>query len=776
MIANNHPSQVDAALQESQAKLAAALASMTDAVLISDVNGHFIDFNDAFVSFNRFRRKEECSRSLAEYPAFLDVLTASGEIAPLKQWAVFRALRGETVKNAEYILRRKDTGEMWMASFSFAPIRNEFGGIVGSIVVGRDITHSKRAEEALVASEARFRILVETAPEAIFIRTNELFTYLNAAALRLFGASCAADLLGHLVLDRFSPEHRERVWKRMQMLDEQGLSTFSADQVFLRLDGSPVQVLVSAVPFIYQNQPCALVFARDITERKRAEDALRQSEERFTSIFDSSPVATSLSTIREGRYLNVNNAFLEMFQRERNEVVGHTVFELNTWVDLRQRDALFEEFKRGGAVINFEMDLRTKAGQVIQLLWSGAKVEINGEACLLGSGLDITERKRAEAALRESEAQFRATFNQAAVGMAQVNLDGRWLRVNQRLCDIVGHPREELLQKTFQEITHPDDLVTDLDFVRQLLAGEIQTYTMEKRYLRKDGSVVPVNLTVSLVREPSGAPRHFISVVEDLTERKRLELEQRALEVQLRQQQKLEAIGTLAGGVAHEINNPINGIMNYAQLIQDRLPPGSPLNEYTGEILRETERVATIVRNLLTFARDEKQHHSPARVGDILDGTLSLLRTIIRHDQITLQVFLPEGLPLLRCRSQQIQQVLMNLLTNARDALNERYPGYDPDKTLSVSVSLFQREGQDWLRVSVEDHGIGIAPTVRERMFDPFYTTKSRDRGTGLGLAISHGIVKEHHGFLTVESEPGRFTIMHLDLPTGNGPGSPSSD
>ena len=209
--------------------------------------------------------------------------------------------------------------------------------------------------------------------------------------------------------------------------------------------------------------------------------------------------------------------------------------------------------------------------------------------------------------------------------------------------------------------------------------------------------------------------------------------------------------------------------MNLDQLIQDHLEPGCPLAEYTGEILQETQRVATIVRNLLTFARNEKQSHSPARIEDIIEGTLSLIRTVIRHDQITLQVKVPEDLPALECRSQQVQQVLMNLMTNSRDALNERYAGYDPDKVLNVEACLFEKQGRRWIRVTVEDHGTGVPPEVRERMFDPFFTTKPRDQGTGLGLAISHGIVKEHQGVMVVETEPGRFTRMHVDLPVDKG-------
>ena len=244
--------------------------------------------------------------------------------------------------------------------------------------------------------------------------------------------------------------------------------------------------------------------------------------------------------------------------------------------------------------------------------------------------------------------------------------------------------------------------------------------------------------------------------------------EHKHLEVRLRQLQKLEEIGTLAGGVAHEINNPINGIMNYAQLISDRLDPESPLREFAVGIGREAERVAKIVRNLLAFARQEKESHSLASIAEIVSNTLSLIRTIIRGDQITLEVDVPSGLPNIKCRSQQIQQVLMNLLTNARDALNQRYPEHDPDKIMMVTVRPFEKEGRPWIRVMVEDHGVGIPDEIRGRLFDPFFTTKDRTQGTGLGLSISHGIVQEHHGELCVESEPGEYTRFLLELQVDN--------
>ena len=205
--------------------------------------------------------------------------------------------------------------------------------------------------------------------------------------------------------------------------------------------------------------------------------------------------------------------------------------------------------------------------------------------------------------------------------------------------------------------------------------------------------------------------------------------------------------------------------MNYAQLILDSLTAESPIRFHAEEILRETDRVANIVGSLLTFARQDKQAHSPAAIGDIVESPLRLVRTVLRRDQIILEVNIPPDLPRIKCRSQQIQQVVMNLITNARDALNERFPGADDDKRLVLRASEFERDGRRWIRMTVEDHGAGIPEAVRDRIFEPFFTTKLRDHGTGLGLSISHGIVQDHHGEMHFETEVGRGTRFNVDLP-----------
>ena len=388
---------------------------------------------------------------------------------------------------------------------------------------------------------------------------------------------------------------------------------------------------------------------------------------------------------------------------------------------------------------------------------------------------DITERKRAEETLFRSEALLVQAGQMASLGAWEIefldlrNLNANPLRWSEEVYRIFGYPPGAVTptHDLFIARVHPADRPRIVEAMQKALRTR-NPYQIEHRVVRLDGTERVVLELAHITSNPQGRPRYLIGAVQDITTRKRLEQEHLAMENQLRQQQKLESIGTLASGVAHEINNPIMGIMNYAQLIADKAAPDTPAREYATEIIRETERVTGIVKHLLQFARHEKQTHSPARMTDIVGHTLSLLRAVLRRDQITLSVDLPEELPPLKCRSQQIQQVFMNLLTNARDTLNEKYPESHPDKVIQISCRTFASEDRRWLRLTIEDHGLGIPEAIRGRILDPFFTTKPRDIGTGLGLSISHGIVEDHHGILSFETEPGLWTRFHVDLPVDN--------
>jgi len=248
---------------------------------------------------------------------------------------------------------------------------------------------------------------------------------------------------------------------------------------------------------------------------------------------------------------------------------------------------------------------------------------------------------------------------------------------------------------------------------------------------------------------------------------KRIKAEQAKQEIEefLRKQQKLESIGVLAGGVAHEINNPINGIMNYGQMILDSKMENEDNYEYAKEIILESERVSTIVRNLLQFSRQESGQFSKISIKDIINKSLSLFKTLIKSDQIILEVNIKDSLPEIPCKNQEMQQVILNLMTNARDSLNLKYPEYDSNKKIIISAKMMIDNNEKFIRITVEDHGNGIHKDLQSKIFDPFFTTKSRTEGTGLGLSISYRIINEHNGELSFESEEGNYTRFYIDLP-----------
>jgi signal transduction histidine kinase len=247
------------------------------------------------------------------------------------------------------------------------------------------------------------------------------------------------------------------------------------------------------------------------------------------------------------------------------------------------------------------------------------------------------------------------------------------------------------------------------------------------------------------------------------------------MEAQLRNQQKLESIGVLASGVAHEINNPLNGIMNYSQIITDLIherkenceDTKAEIDSYAEEIISETKRISTIVKDLLQFSRVEKQQMAKTNIRDIIRSMESLINIIVKRDQIDFTMDISDDLPDINCRSHQIQQVILNLLTNSKDALNIKYPGYDEDKKIILTAGPVQKDGRPYKRITVEDRGNGVPEKIRDKILDPFFTTKSRAEGTGLGLSISYGIIKDHGGELSFESEEGKYTRFFIDLPIG---------
>ena len=507
----------------------------------------------------------------------------------------------------------------------------------------------------------------------------------------------------------------------------------------------------------------------EINERKRIEEELRQSEERFHLTLANSPIVI-FSQDLQLRYTWVYNPHPGF---DPKVVLGKTDAEFLPVKDAARLTEIKRRVLETGALAREEVRT-TIDGQaffydLIVEPFRDASGIITGVNCV---SIDITERKQMESDLAENEEKYRLLFDLLPVGITVTDKNGKIIEANRESERLLGISIEHQLDRNYTgpewNIIRPDGSRMPPEEYASVkaLRKNRRVEDVEMGIVKEEDQVTWINVTA----QPTAIKELGVVITyNDITDRVRAEEEKRQMEAHLRQNQKLESIGTLAIGVAHEINNPLMGIMNYAQLIHDRIDPvEGRLREFSAGIIEETERVATIVRNLLTFSRQEKKTYNPARITDIVDGTLSLIRTVIKQHQIILEVDLPDDLPEFKCRSQQIQQVLMNLLTNARDALNARYPEYDPDKIITLKVNLFEKEGRRWLRTTIEDHGLGIPVEIRERIFDPFYTTKDRATGTGLGLSISLGIVKDHHGELTFESEKDQPTRFYLDLPVDN--------
>ena len=384
--------------------------------------------------------------------------------------------------------------------------------------------------------------------------------------------------------------------------------------------------------------------------------------------------------------------------------------------------------------------------------------------------------ERAAQALQESESRFRAIFEQAAIGMADSSLDARFIRLNQRFCEIMGYSRQELLGLTFREITHPDDLARDEQLVAQLLRGERSSFAVEKRYLRKDGGVVWANLMLSLHRSPSGDPLHFVAVVEDITGQKRAEDERRYLERQLLQAQKMESVGRLAGGVAHDFNNHLTVINGYCAMLLNEMGPGDPQREQVEEILLAGNRAATLTQQLLAFSRKQVAEPRVISLNDVAAEAGKMLSRLI-GDDIEIVTHFDPGLGAVVADPSQVNQVLMNLAINARDAMP------DGGRIVIETSNTYLDEGYaaqhagvepgPYALLSITDTGAGMTQEVMQHIFEPFFTTKGMGVGTGLGLSTVYGIVKQAGGWIWVYSEPGKGSTFKVYLPRAGGTPEP---
>jgi len=385
-----------------------------------------------------------------------------------------------------------------------------------------------------------------------------------------------------------------------------------------------------------------------------------------------------------------------------------------------------------------------------------------GRPCFMqGLLLDISEQKRKEEMLQKNESKFRTIFERVAVGIALVSIDGQLVESNPALREMLRYDEEELRNRVFNEFTHPEDAAIDVDLDQELIAGKRDHYQIEKRFIRKDGGVVWCQLNVSLVRGGEEERPFTICMVEDITERKRLE-------TQFFQSQKMETIGRLAGGIAHDFNNLLTVIKGYTQLSLSQIQEGDPCRENIEEIKGAAERAAELTNQLLTFSRRQILDMKVLDLNTIVRGLEKMMGRIIGED-IEMITVLDDRLGRVKTDPSQIEQVILNLVVNARDAM----PAGGKLAIETANMVLDETYARTHIGVtpgsyemlSVSDTGCGMSPEIKELIFEPFFTTKEEGKGTGLGLSTIYGIVRQSGGNIWVYSEPGRGTTFKIYLP-----------
>ena len=509
-------------------------------------------------------------------------------------------------------------------------------------------------------------------------------------------------------------------------------------------------------------------------ERTAHEEALASSVEQYRSIFNAAPAAFVLRDAGF-RVVDVNPAYELISGRKREEVVGRDVLSMSPQ-SLTEHVRSLHARALAGEHVGFESHAKRKNGERIQMEWRGVPVLHRGAPHVLYIGQDITARKTDEQILRASEEQYRAIFNAAADALVLRDENRKVVDVNTAMTVLSGYSRDEVIGNDPWIFARPDNSALAAEMHRRVIAGE--SVHFEVQGMRKDGSAIDVEMR-AVPMMYRGKP-HALGMARDITARKRAEAERDALEVQLRQAQKMEAIGHLTGGIAHDFNNLLASIMGYVVLGLERnaeaersgASPDPKLARYLDQALASSRRARDLIQQMLTFSRGQRGSPRVVDLAETVARSVKLVRGSIASS-VEMHTELDPGAHVL-LDPIQLDQVLLNLAINARDAMGEK-------GTLAVAVrqaqalravcaSCRQRFAGLFVELAVADSGPGIAPHVLERIFEPFFTTKEVGRGSGMGLATVHGIVHEHGGHIVVDRPTGggaRFRVLLPALDDG---------
>ena len=504
-----------------------------------------------------------------------------------------------------------------------------------------------------------------------------------------------------------------------------------------------------------------------------SEAATRENEEKYSSILDNIEDGYFEVDI-EGNFTFFNDSLCRLIGYSPTAMMGMNNRE---YMDEENAKKVFQTFNRvyetGKPTKGFDWEI-TKV--------DGTKSQVDASVTLMkdpegnpigfrGIARDVTKQKQSEIALRESEAKYKQLVNHAPAGIYEVDfVEGKFTSVNDVMCEYTGYTRQELLKMSALDVLTEESQKKFLDRADRILKGQTVSSSAEFKARTKSGGEFWVMINSKMFYAADGKPKRAMVVAHDITEQKLAEEEKKNLEYQLQQAQKMEAIGTLAGGIAHDFNNILSVIIGYTELILMNGDVNGEVRQNLKEIFSASKHARDMVKQILAFSRQNKQERKPIQVAHIVKEAVKMLRASL-PTTITIQHHIEKDTGVIEADPTQIHQVIMNLCTNAAHAINEK------DGVLEIhldNIDFDQKTATDipglkagsYLKLSIKDSGEGIHPEAQQHIFNPYFTTKEKDKGTGLGLAVVQGIVESNNGAVTVESEMGKGSVFHVYLPT----------